>query len=159
VKLPRVSLTAPHAPFVSVADRIARITFAAVDADGPLVVGVDGACRTVVVVWPTDALGYVHLGAVRSGRAQVLPWEISPAEVEAARELVRAGWDLAVHDVLVGGGPVAPRWAPTPETLRGSAWWPEVSEAHVGRLLDAPRTNAGSPGANGVRTAAVRTAN
>jgi hypothetical protein len=157
---PRVRLSDFSEPFRSSPDRVARVTLAWFDADGPVLVGV-APIRTAVVVWPTDEQGYVRTDGVRAGGAQVRVWELSATEAARLHELENSGWNLLQHDLLVSGDSTQPKLHPTQETLRGSSWDPTPSAEQLARLIgsvSAERTNADSRGANRVRTGPVRTA-
>ncbi len=132
---PRISLREPPAPFVAQPTRTARISFVEVDADGPVLRGVGDVGAAVVVVWPTDADGFVDVAAVRRGGARVTTWTLTPGEVAALAALVNDGWPLADHDVLVRGG-ARPSISPTLRTLRASEYAPRVTDADLRRLTN-----------------------
>jgi hypothetical protein len=129
----RLSSPSPRAAFSSSSDHIARITFAWIEDGEPVVQGV-GPYRAVVVVWPTDARGYVDVAAVRNGQARVTTWDLSERELDALRELVVEGWNFERFDLMVTGGPWAPRFMPAVGSLRRCEFMPHVTEEQLERL-------------------------
>lgn len=120
MKLARISLHAPPPGFHVLPGQTARISLAWWDPAEPegqrepvLVVSPTGAARTLVVVWPTDSRGYVRADRVRRGEVEVLPWDLTEAELEQLRERARL-WPLDRHDFRVREGAIVP----CPETLR-----------------------------------------
>lgn len=132
--LPRLSLRCPASPFTSAADRTARVSFLEVEDVEPVVRGLaDDLAQVSVIVWPTDARGYVDADAVKAGRARVTTWRLTDGDAGALRRLLLAGWTFDDRDFLVTGGPRG-RVVPCPETLRASPWAPTVTDADLRRL-------------------------
>jgi hypothetical protein len=125
------------APFVSERARVARVTLAATDGPEPVLFGSAAGLRTPVVVWPTDAEGLLDVAAVRAGAVRVTVWELSREEIDALAALMTAGWNLAETDLLVEGGPSAPRFVTTVRTLRASEFYPRLDAAALERIATA----------------------
>jgi hypothetical protein len=125
----RLRLSGPRQPFVS-GREAARISFAWLDGREPVIFGT----TTPVIVWPTDARGFVDVGLVRAGNTRVTTWTLSDREVDALRELFDAQWDFAEHDLIVSGGPSSPAFMPTARSLRASDHCPRPTTAELERL-------------------------
>lgn len=84
----------------------------------PVLVAGPRSARTLVVVWPTCARGYVDRARLDRGEVEVLPWDLDAATFQRIRDL-GPDWPLEWHDLYVTS-----TWiGPARESLRHTDFW------------------------------------